>query len=130
MSFYALSRFQQINPANAIDQLLRRICNQLKTNELPVKLNNDEQRLLSQLTDITVVGSETCIDDLHTSILTILNRIQDWQNNIHCYQPLEYTMQSLRWLYDDKQFPEAYNWPDEENAQLDRIGTYAHTDET
>ena len=85
---------------NAVDQLLRRICNQLERNRIPVQLNNNDRRLINQLNNITVFGSEICIDDPNTSILTVLGRINDWQKNPNFHQPLSYTMQPLRWLYN------------------------------
>ena len=84
---------------NTADQLVRRICNHLKNNIIPTQLNDNDRHLISQLTDTIVYGTETCIQDLNISLLTILDRIQDWQNNTDLHQPLMYTMQPLRWLY-------------------------------
>ena len=106
---------------NTVDELLRRICNHLKNNLIPIQFNNDDRHLINQLTDTIVYGSKTCIDNLNIPLLTILNRIQDWQNNTNLHQPLEYTLQPLRWLYNDKQYPELCNWPHQDDAQLDRI---------
>ena len=88
-------------PINMVDELLRRICHQLQNNIIPIQLNDADRHLISQLTDTIVYGTETCINDIkNISLLTILDRIQDWQNNINLHQPLEYTMQPLRWLYN------------------------------
>jgi hypothetical protein len=109
---------QSINP---IDLLLQRICNQLKHNEFPVRLTNDDRRLIDQLANITIYGSETCVNDPHTSLLTILDRIQGWQRDENFHQPIMYTMQPLRWLYNNIQFREPCAEPEQANPHLNRI---------
>ncbi|CAF1078440.1 unnamed protein product [Rotaria sordida] len=106
---------------NEIDQLLRYICDQLKNNQNPIQLNNTDRRLINQLTNITIFGSETCVDQPNTSILTVLNRIQDWQNNTNFHQPLIYTMQPLRWLYNSPQFSEPCYLPSPTNPHIARV---------
>ncbi|CAF3801679.1 unnamed protein product [Adineta steineri] len=105
----------------AIDQLLSRISHQLQRNEVPVQLTNDDRRLINQLNNMTIYGSELCVDDPNTSLLTILNRIQEWQTNVNFHQPILYIMQPLRWLYNNIQFQEPCFKPDHANVHLDRI---------
>ena len=91
---------------NDVDQFLRRICNQLKNNEIPVRFHNNDQIFINQLTNITVYGSELCVNHLQPSISNILHRIPEWQKNRNFHQPLMYTMQPLRWLYSNREFSE------------------------
>ncbi|CAF1270042.1 unnamed protein product [Adineta steineri] len=113
-----ISRNQSIE---AIDQLLSRISHQLQRNEVPVQLTNDDRRLINQLNNMAIYGSELCVDDPNTSLLTILNRIRDWQRNVNFHQPILYTMQPLRWLYNNIQCQEPCFKPDRVNVHLDRI---------
>ena len=116
--YYTNSTDQSIN---AVDQLLLHIRHQLKNNRIPVQFTNDDRRLINQLTNSAVFGSETCINDPNTSILTVLNRIQDWQRNRHFHQPLVYTMQPLRWLYNNIQFTDPCNRPRRAVPHIDQI---------
>jgi hypothetical protein len=105
---------------NTVDQLLKRIANHLKNDDIPIRLDNNERRLLSQLPNNTVYGSETCVDDQNTPILTILTRIQDWQRNINFHHPLKYTMQPLRWLYNSERFSESCEEPEQVTKSIER----------
>ncbi len=114
----------QISPnqsVNTVDRLLQRIRNRLKNNELPIRLNSDEQRLIDQLHNIVVYGSGTCIDDPYLPMLNVLNRIPDWQGNINVHEPLIYTLQPLRWLYRNVDFQEPCGPRDLANPHIDRI---------
>jgi hypothetical protein len=106
---------------NDVDQFLQNIQHRLKNNQLPIQLDNDDRYLVNQLTNTTTFGSETCVDDPNISILTILTRIPEWQTNTNFHQPLVYTMQPLRWLYDNIQFQEPCNTSDLANPHIDRI---------
>ncbi|CAF4333694.1 unnamed protein product, partial [Rotaria sp. Silwood2] len=106
---------------NAIDHVLLNICNQLKNNQIPIQLNDTDRRLINQLTDTTVFGSETCVDSSNTSISTVLTRIYDWQNDRNLQQPLMYTMQPLRWLYSGPQFSDPYSLPNPTDPHIARI---------
>ncbi|CAF4278189.1 unnamed protein product, partial [Rotaria sp. Silwood2] len=105
---------------NVVDHLLHRICNQLQNNQIPIQVNSIDQHLINQLTNITVYGSETCVDRPNTSLLTILTRIQDWQRNWKVHQPLIYTMQPLRWLYSSSEFSGPYSLPSSTNSHITR----------
>ena len=98
----------QIPPKQDIDELLRFIQNRLKMNRIPLQLTNETRQLINGLHNVTIYGSETCINDPYTPILDVLTRIPDWQRNAHFHQPLIYTTQPLRWLYNNIQFPEPY----------------------
>ncbi|CAF4310266.1 unnamed protein product [Rotaria sp. Silwood2] len=106
---------------NAIDHLLYNICNQLKHNQIPIQLNDIDRRLMNQLTDITVFGSETCVDSSNTSISAVLTRIQNWQIDTNLHQPLMYTMQPLRWLYRSPQFSDPCTLPHPTDPHIARI---------
>ncbi|CAF3678779.1 unnamed protein product [Rotaria sp. Silwood1] len=106
---------------NLIDQFLQHICDRLQNNRIPVKLNNTDQQLINQLNNTVVYGSETCVNQPNTSLLTILNKIQDWQNDSNVHQPLIYTMQPLRWLYNNPQFDIPCTFPKPDNPHIARI---------
>ncbi|CAF3436473.1 unnamed protein product [Rotaria sp. Silwood1] len=106
---------------NVIDQLLNNICHQLKNNQIPIRLSDADRRLINQLTTVTIFGSETCIDPSNTSILAVLNRIQHWQTNTNFHQPLLYTMQPLRWLYNSPQFSNPCSLPNPTDPHIARI---------
>ncbi|CAF3688940.1 unnamed protein product [Rotaria sordida] len=106
---------------NSVDQLLHHICDQLQNNRIPIKLNSNDRQLINQLNNIAVYGSETCINQANTSLLTILTRIQDWQKDSNVHQPLIYTMQPLRWLYNGPQFNVPCSFPRPDNPHIARI---------
>ncbi|UJR32659.1 hypothetical protein I4U23_020119 [Adineta vaga] len=108
-------------PTGTIDQLLNDIHNQLQRNQIPLQLTNDDRRLLNQLNNTTVYGTETCIGDPSTPLLTILDRLYEWQRNPNFHQPITYTMQPLRWLYGIPFQVPCYD-SDGDNANLRRIG--------
>lgn len=89
---------------DGLDQLLRYITHELHTNHVPIELSTNDQRFLNQLTNVTVYGSETCIEQSNISILDILKKIPEWQRDQRYHMPLQYAMQPLRWLYRDPQF--------------------------
>ncbi|CAF4343230.1 unnamed protein product [Rotaria sp. Silwood2] len=89
-------QIEKNQPIDTIHQILLYICQQLGSNYLPIQLHNNDRRLIDQLTNITVYGSETCVDPHSTSMLSTLTRIQDWQSNLNFHQPLIYTMEKLR----------------------------------
>jgi hypothetical protein len=69
-----------------------------------IVLDRKKIHLINQL-NITVFGSETCINKQNTSMFTILANIQHWLTDTNYHHPLKYTMQSLRWIYNNNQFP-------------------------
>lgn len=82
-----------------VDQLLFRIRSRLKLNQLPIDLDENDRRIIDQLNNITIFGTETCLDDSYTPLHIILDRISIWQNDDKIHRPLIYTMQPLRWLF-------------------------------
>ncbi|CAF1305579.1 unnamed protein product [Adineta steineri] len=91
---------------HALDSLLRNIAYRLEHNEKDFVLTDREEDEISSLTDITIFGSETCIDNHHTTLLTVFNRIKSWQTNENFHQPLQYTMCCLESLYNNDHQPE------------------------
>ncbi|CAF4825151.1 unnamed protein product, partial [Rotaria sp. Silwood2] len=107
--------------ANPVDRLLHHICDQLQDNRIPVKLSSNDRQLINQLNNIIVYGSETCVNQSNISLLTVLTRIQDWQKDSNVHQPLIYTMQPLRWLYNNPQFDVPCTFPRPDNPHTARI---------
>ncbi|CAF0808744.1 unnamed protein product [Adineta ricciae] len=103
-----------------IDRLLYNVSNQLDRNRIPLQLTNDDRRLVNQLTNTTIYGTETCIADPSTSLLTVLDRLYEWQRNPNFHQPIRYTMQPLRWLYGGRFQVPCYESNDE-NPHIRRI---------
>ncbi|CAF1587331.1 unnamed protein product [Rotaria magnacalcarata] len=104
IEFLCIIQIPTNQSTNVIDQLLQYICNQLKNNRNPIQFNKNDLHLIHQLNNITVFGSEMCVGGHNSSILNILNRIQDWQRDDNFHEPLLYTMQPLRWLYSGPEF--------------------------
>ena len=104
-----------------VDNLLRYICDQLNDNQVPIQLINHDLHLVNQLTNVTVYGSEKCVYEPNISLLAILTGIEDRQRNWKLCQPLMYTMQPLKWLYNSLLFHEPCTLPDPTNPHIARI---------
>ncbi|CAF3396792.1 unnamed protein product [Rotaria socialis] len=109
-----------------IDQLLYKICDQLNHNRITITNKSNNLYLTNQLQNITVYGPETCIDQSNISLLTILNRIKNWQKDSNNHQPLVYTMQPLRWLYNGSQFHVPCSFPKPDNSHTAQIEIVIH----
>ncbi|CAF2061745.1 unnamed protein product [Rotaria magnacalcarata] len=109
-----------------IDQLLYKICAQLNNNRITITNKSNNLYLTNQLQNITVYGSETCIDRSNMSLLTILDRITNWQKDSNNHQPLVYTMQPLRWLYNGSQFHVPCSFPRPDDSHTAQIEIVIH----
>ena len=103
------------------DQALERVRTQLLKYRRPIQISTADQHLFKTLKDIAVYGSEICIDQPNISLLTVLSRIRDWQENVDLYQPLEYTLLSLQRLYPRLPVPDPSKPRNEQDSQLQRI---------
>ena len=92
--------------SDTVDGLLRSISIRLKNSDEDFVPIDSEKHHITQLVNTTAYGSETCIESLNMPLLTILNRIQHWKKHTNFHHPLKYIMQSLRWFYNNKQFPD------------------------
>jgi hypothetical protein len=107
--------------SHKIDSLLRSISNRLKNSGNNFVLTGAEKRHLAQLINVTIYGSETCIDHPNISLVTVLSMLKYWQNHDSFHHPLKYTMCSLRWLYNNKQFPEFFELSDKMNSDIAKV---------
>lgn len=108
----------------AVDQLLLRIRSQLKHNQLPVRFDDNDRRIINQLDNITIFGTETCINDPYTSLHTVLGGIRNWQHNDNLHQPIIYTMQPLRWLYGRQTNPTPVRPPSNSTEPIKQAKNY------
>jgi ribosome biogenesis GTPase A len=79
---------------DAVDDLLQHICNLLKGDDAPITFDEDMTSLIEQL-NVTLLGSEKCLDEQNRSMLTTLTEIRKWIADKNLHHPLMYTMQSL-----------------------------------
>jgi hypothetical protein len=107
--------------SDTVDRLLENISNGLRKSESNFVPTDAEKRQINQLNNVMVYGSETCIGNPKTSLLTILTKIRDWKRSEIYHHPLIYTMYSLRWLYNDDHFPESYYLTDQINSDVVKI---------
>ena len=108
-------------PVKMIDNLLEKIAHRLNDNESDSIFTENEKNQIAKLINVTVYGSDTCIDNSHPSLLTILNRLKDWQKHENFHHPLLYSMNSLRWLYNDNQYPESFNMDNQIHSHMEKI---------
>ncbi|CAF4020271.1 unnamed protein product [Rotaria sordida] len=104
-----------------VDNLLESISNRLQNSKSNLVLSDIEKRQIAELINVTIYGSETCVDNPNTSLLVILNKLQEWQKYENFHHPLMYTMHSLRWLYKNDQFPITYNLTDQIHYDISKI---------
>jgi hypothetical protein len=104
--------------AGQIDSLLQDISNHLENNGSNFTLPDNVKHFIAKLNNVTVYGSETCIDTRNTPLLTVLTTLEQWKKNENFHHPLIYTMRSLRSLCTIKQFPEF-------NESFDRTDSYS-----
>ncbi|CAF4524377.1 unnamed protein product, partial [Rotaria sp. Silwood2] len=107
-----------------IDNLLETIFNRLQNSRGNIHLTNIEKRQIDELINVTIYSSETCIDNPNTSLLVVLNKLNDWQKYTNFHHPLIYTMHSLRWLNNNDQFPVTYNLTDQIRYDVEQIQTF------
>jgi hypothetical protein len=79
------------------------------------------KHFIAKLSNVTVYGSETCIDKPNTQFLTVLTMLKAWQNDENFHHPLIYTMYSLRSLCTIKQFPQFTDSPDQTESNSEYI---------
>jgi len=108
---------------DTIDQLLRRISSQLKEDRSDFFFTENEKYHLNQLNNVTVYGSETCIENSNIPLLTILTSLISWQTENNFHHPLKYTMHSLEYLYNNDQFPHIYHLTNQTNGDIEKIST-------
>ena len=66
-------------------------------------------------------GSETCVNDPSTSLLTVLTKIRDWENDTNLHHPILYKMCPLKWLYHNQNLPELRYLSNQDNSYTAQI---------
>ncbi|CAF1430308.1 unnamed protein product [Rotaria sordida] len=107
-----------------IENSLWSIFNRLQSSDSTFVLSDTEKHQLSALVNIEMYGSQTCIKNSNTTLLTILNKLQEWQKDEYFHHPLLYTMHSLRWLYDNGQYPGTYHLTDQTQSNMARVKSF------
>ncbi|CAM4865629.1 unnamed protein product [Rotaria socialis] len=80
-----------------IDEVLQRICFQLKNEETAFELNLDDENILGQITDTMVYSNIPSLMTLFT-VRDACLYINEHKNE-SIYQPITYILQSKKWLY-------------------------------
>lgn len=105
-----------------VDRTLERVRRQLLKYNRPMKFNPTDQSLLEKLNDTAIYGSETCINQPNMSLMTVLSRIREWQENANVHQPIEYTLLPLGCLYPRLPAPDPPEVTNEKDSHLRRVG--------
>ncbi|CAF3774286.1 unnamed protein product [Rotaria sordida] len=71
-----------------VDNLLESISNRLQNSKGNLVLSDIEKRQIAELINVTIYGSETCVNNPNTPLLVILNKLQEWQKYEHFHHPL------------------------------------------
>lgn len=112
---------QNNQSAKEIEDLLYEISGRLMDYDKTFKLTDKEERQINELSNVTIFGSETCIDNPNTPLSTVLTRIQDWKKNTRFYCPVLYTICSLKWLYKNQQIPELCYFSQQDDFYISQI---------
>jgi hypothetical protein len=104
--------------ADEIERLLYKIAVQLQDCDQSLELNDEEKHQISELSNVTVFGSEKCVDSPNTPLITILTKLRDWQSTKSFHYPLHYTLYPLSWLLNGKPFSERSIMLDQNNSDI------------
>jgi hypothetical protein len=107
--------------ADQVERLLKQIFTQDLNDDKSLKLTDEQERQIRQFTDMTIFGSKTYVDNPMISLLTVLTRLREWQNNPALHIPILYTMHPLNWLYKNQQFFKTYICSDHDKSCIARI---------
>ncbi|CAF0848866.1 unnamed protein product [Adineta steineri] len=110
--------------SDTVDRLLSKISKWLKNDAQDSILTDKDKQHIEELINVNIYGSETCIDnDVKMPFSTVLTAIQQWQKHENFHHPLKYRMHSLRYLYNNKDFPELSHRSDEINNDIKKMSS-------
>ncbi|CAF5027513.1 unnamed protein product [Rotaria sp. Silwood1] len=108
---------------DTIEKLLHKIWSRVPSDNKSFELTGDEQHQINELHDVTIYGSETCINNSNaSSFLTVLTHLQEWHKNSSFYHPILYRMCSLEWLYEGRSFLKLCLLSNDDNSYIEQIG--------
>jgi septin family protein len=107
--------------AKEVENLLYPISRRLQKCDKSLVLSDKEERQIKNLSNVTIFGTETCVDKPNTPLLSVVTKIQDWLNSTNFHCPVLYTMYPLKWLYKNQQFSELCHFLDHDNLYIAQI---------
>jgi len=121
--FEILCVIQNLNDqsADSIERLLYNISGQLQNCDKSLELTEREKRQLEELSNVTILGSEECVDNSNIPLLTVLDRIRGWQHHTSFHVPIHYTLYPLKELYKNQQSLKLYHFSDQDNLSIAKI---------
>ena len=91
--------------ADSIEKLLYKLSRQFQCGDETLRLSSEERDQIEKLSNVTVFGTETCIDNSAMTLSKILNEVRVWQRHTSDHRPVSYTMCPLNLIYSSQRFP-------------------------